>query len=354
MEIKIPDRNSNKNIKLDQNQIIVFKASVDLSKKIIKSFQINPFTSIIKNLFTKPKPIKSLYIYGKVGRGKSMLMRHFFDNLDISQKVYFHFNNFMQQIHKELHILRQNPTDKNRDLISLAMLAVIGKAKVLCFDEMQVEDVADAMILKGVFGYLMQNQITIVTTSNCHPLDLYENGLQRDSFIKFIKEILLKNFVLLNLDGKVDYRSKFISSKQHYFYPINDKNKKAVADLIFKVTDGAKLKPREIEVLGRKFLVKESYKNIVVLNFKELCMSDLGVADYQKICQQFSIIFLLNVPILKPEDRNEAKRLVWFMDEFYENKTKLLILADCKPEEIYVKGVGAKAFKRAASRMSEI
>ena len=105
------------------------------------------------------------------------------------------------------------------------MLAVIGKAKVLCFDEMQVEDVADAMILKGVFGYLMQNQITIVTTSNCHPLDLYENGLQRDSFIKFIKEILLKNFVLLNLDGKVDYRSKFISSKQHYFYPINDKNK---------------------------------------------------------------------------------------------------------------------------------
>jgi cell division protein ZapE len=314
----------------------------------------------LKGLFAPQKPIQSLYIYGKVGRGKSMLMRHFFEHLPVSNKIYFHFNGFMQEVHKELHKLRKHsavvipPKAGIQNLIFIATKHVVGKSKVVCFDEMQVEDVADAMILQGVFSYFVENQIAVVTTSNCHPLELYENGLQRDLFLKFVNEVLLKNFLVLNLDGKVDYRSQFIASKQHYFYPDNAENKKAILDLLLQVTENKTPHPREIELLGRKLLVKNSYKNIALFDFKELCGADLGVADYQAICQEFSLIFLLNVPVLKAEDRNEAKRLIWFIDEVYEKQVGLLVLAACKPEEIYVKGIGAKVFKRAASRLNEL
>ncbi len=350
MEIKIADQK----IKLDRSQNGVFKNLANLRRQIVKLSRKNPARLALKSLFTDRKPIKSLYIYGKVGRGKSMLMRHFFENLPLSQKTYFHFNSFMQEMHKELHRLRKTQFDKSRDLIFIATKNVVGKSGVVCFDEMQVEDVADAMILQGVFGYFVENNITVVTTSNCHPLELYENGLQRDLFLKFVDEVLLKNFLVLNLDGKVDYRGQFIASKQHYFYPNNSENKKAILDLLLRITENRAPQVREIKLLGRKLLVKNSYKNIALFDFKELFKEDLGVADYQAICREFSLIFLLNVPTLKAEDRNEAKRLIWFIDEVYENQIELLVLAQSKPEEIYVKGIGAKAFKRAASRLSEL
>ena len=377
MNIKI----AGKKISLDSAQIIVFNHLSNLQKQLIKLFKKSPTRLAIKNLFVNQQTIQSLYIYGKVGRGKSMLMRHFFEKLPPNKTVYFHFNSFMQEVHKQLHKLRKAaliPAKKKdlagiQNLIFLATKKVIGDAKVLCFDEMQIEDVADAMILQGVFNYFIQNQIVVITTSNCHPTELYENGLQREAFLKsFVYEVLLKNFLILDLDGKIDYRSedprkvgqqqfaiknKF-SSKQHYFYPNNSENKKTVLDMFIKTIDQSQPAPREIELLGRKIMVKNSYKNIALFDFKELCGADLGVADYQAIVQEFSLIFLLNVPVLKPEDRNEAKRLMWFIDEVYERKIGgqigLVVLAEEKPEKIYVKGIGAKAFKRTASRLNEI
>lgn len=347
-----------KTIKLDKAQLAVFNQLANLQKQLVKISKKNPTRLAIKNLFvrqnSKQNPIQNFYIYGKVGRGKSMLMRYFFENLPISGKVYFHFNSFMQEVHKELFVLRKTQSDKSRNLIALATKKVIGKAKVLCFDEMQVEDVADAMILQAVFNYFIKNDIVVVATSNCHPLELYENGLQRDLFLKFVNQVLLRNFLVLNLDGKIDYRSQFIGSRKHYFSPNNSENKKTVLNIWLQVTENKTPQAREIMVLGRKLLVKNSYKNIALFDFKELCMADLGVADYQAICQEFSLIFLLNLPILKAEDRNEAKRLIWFVDEVYEKQVQLIVLAEVKPEEIYVKGIGAKAFKRAASRLHEI
>ncbi|MES2678183.1 MAG: cell division protein ZapE [Pseudomonadota bacterium] len=359
MNIKIADKKNGEKISLDSAQLIVFNQLANLQKQLIKLFKKNSTRLAIKNLFFQQQTIKSLYIYGKVGRGKSMLMRNFFENLPTNKKIYFHFNSFMQEVHKELHRLRvvsrKSLVVSGADLISLATKKVIGEAKVLCFDEMQIEDVADAMILQGVFNYFLQAQIIVITTSNCHPLELYENGLQREAFLKsFVHEVLLKNFVILNLDGKVDYRSQFISSKQHYFYPNNSENKKTVLDMFIKTIDQSQPAPREIEVLGRKIVVKNSYKNIALFDFKDLCGADLGVADYQAIIKEFALIFLLGVPILKAEDRNEAKRLIWFIDEVYERKIGLVVLAESKPEEIYVKGIGAKAFKRTASRLNEI
>jgi cell division protein ZapE len=349
MQIEIAD----KKITLNQNQVRAYKHLANLQKQIVKFSNQNPVKLAIKKLFDKKTIIKNIYIYGKVGRGKSMLMRHFFENLPIDDKVYFHFNSFMQEVHKELHILRQSNLEKSH-LVKRATKKVIGKARLLCFDEMQVEDVADAMILQAVFNYFVENKIIVVLTSNCHPLDLYENGLQRDLFLEFVNKILLTNFLVLSLEGKTDYRSQFLSSKKHYFYPSNSKNKKEVLDIWLKITENESPAPKEIKVLGRSLIVRKAYKNIALFDFKELCRANLSVADYCAICKEFSLIFLLNVPILKAEDRNEAKRLIWFIDEAYEKKVQLVVLAECKPEEIYVKGVGAKAFKRAASRLNEI
>ncbi len=347
-----------KKITLDHNQLIVFHHLSHLQKHITKLLRKNQTRLAIKALFTNQNPVKSLYVYGKVGRGKSMLMRNFFENLETNKKAYFHFNNFMQEIHKELHKLRKLSTkqgfDATQNLIFSATKKVIGNVKVLCFDEMQVEDVADAMILQGVFNYFVQNQIIVVTTSNCHPLELYENGLQRELFLKFVNDVLLKNFLVLNLDSEIDYRSRFVHSKQHYFYPNNAENKKGILNIWENLLEKNQPESREIEVLGRKILVKKTYKNIALFDFKDLCMEDLGVADYGAITDEFKTIFVLNIPILKPEDRNEAKRLIWFVDEAYERKIDLIVLAEAKPEELYVKGIGAKAFKRTASRLNEI
>ena len=344
--IKVAD----KTINLDAKQIEILHYLENLQKQV----KNNQKTNLISRIFTKNQPIKNLYIYGKVGRGKSMLMRHFFDNLPQKDKAYFHFNNFMQQIHKKLHILRQN-NEKKTNLVASATKNLLGNIKILCFDEMQVEDVADAMILQEVFCYLQEQNVTIVTTSNCHPLELYENGLQRDLFLQFVNEILLKNFLILNLDGAIDYRSAFLKASQHYFYPNNTQNKKQILDILQQLIDEQDLQEQEIDILGsRKLLIKKTYKNIAVFDFKELCAANLSTADYAAICQKFSTIFLLDLPILKPEDRNEAKRLIWFIDEAYENNTQIVTLAEGKAEDIYVKGIGAKAFKRTASRLNEI
>lgn len=344
---------SGKKITLDKAQIEVLKHLNDLQKQIADSLK-HKKKGFFAKFFSKESPIKNLYIYGKVGRGKSMLCKYFLENLKTDKKAYFHFNAFMQKIHKELHKLRKEHHHKSSNLVFAATKKVIGDVKVLCFDEMQVEDVADAMILKEVFSYFISHKIAIVTTSNLHPLDLYQNGLQRDLFLKFVKEVLLPNFSVLNLDGKVDYRGKFIDSKRHYFYPINPENKKEIDNIWESLIGDDEIKSKEIETLGRKILVKKSCKNIAFFDFKELCEHDLGIADYAAITAEFSTIFLVNVPILEPEDRNEAKRLIWFVDEAYEKKVKLVILAQTPPEEIYSYGTGHEAFRRTASRLNEL
>jgi cell division protein ZapE len=348
-----------KTIILDKAQIKVFNDLEDLRLSFSTQPKENLFFSKIKNIFLSQSRStnNNFYIYGKVGRGKSMLMRLFFDSLIIKDKYYCHFNSFMQDLHKELHLLRKLKSKNNQtsNLVFLAVKRVIGKSQIICFDEMQVEDVADAMIIRDVFSFFFQNNITVVTTSNCHPLELYQNGLQREVFLDFIKNVVIKNFKILNLDNKVDYRGRFLMSKKHYFYPNNSQNKKEVLELFQKITNQEKTQEKEIEVLGsRKLLVKKSYKNIALFEFDEICKKQLGVLDFQAICGEFNMIFLLNIPKLSKEDRNEAKRLILFIDEVYESKAQLVVLASAAPEEIYIAGVGSKAFKRTASRLNEI
>lgn len=343
---------STEEIILDDSQI----KTLDQLNQLKKSLDSNSVKFSLLKIFKKNKNfLSSVYIYGQVGRGKSMLMAKFFNSLKIEDKLYLHFNNFMQKIHQELHKLRKNLHQNQNDIIEIATKNIIGDIRILCLDEFQVEDVTDALILKKIFSYIFANQILVVFTSNSHPKNLYKNGLQRDSFIKFIDDILLKNCQVINLDSGVDYRRQYLQLvKKHYFYPINLENKNEINEIFSKLTENSELQQIEIEVLGRKLLIKNCYKNVARFDFKELFNENLGVIDYQAICKKFDVIFLLNVPKLIKEDVNEARRLILFIDEIYENKVALLMLSEVEIDKIYSDGIGSEAFKRAASRLNEI
>ena len=343
---------ANKKIILDQNQQKIFVKLQELAEK---------FSSIkkIQSIQSKSQNPPSLYIHGAPGSGKSMLTNNFFVNLKIKNKIHFHFNDFMQQIHRELHKLRKaakkNNQDQNQDLINHITKNIIADNCLLYLDEFQVEDVADALILRRIFSYIFKNNIAVVLTSNSHPRDLYPNGLQRDLFLKFIDEVLNKNCQIINLDSGIDYRRQYLQLlKKHYFTPNNAANRREIEIIFEKLIGDHKTEAYEIKIWERKLLLKKTYKTIVYFDFDELCAANHSAADYQAICQKFALIFLIDVPKLEIENRNEAKRLILFVDEIYENKCALLILADGAPEEIYQQGIGAESFKRTASRLNEI
>lgn len=379
MEIKI----GNKQIKLNSAQVEVFKKLSSLKLYLEQSSEVRSFrkkissdlesnsvvasfwqitkTNLAKKLSKKIvigqshnlKQPQSFYIYGRVGSGKSTLMKDFFNRLQLKNKTYCHFNDFMQQIHRKLHSLR-NKILNHCDLVEVATKEIIGDNKILCFDEFQVEDVADAMILNKVFSYLIESGVILVITSNFHPLELYKNGLQRDLFLKFVKEVLEKNCQIINLDNDFDYRGQFSGLIKRYYYPNNSDNKKQVLEIFHEITNYQKPATIIIKLFGRELKLHNVCDDVALFSFEDLFKADFSVVDYQAICHNFKLIFLLDIPRLSKEDRNEAKRLIWFVDEAYENKVKLVILSEVKPEEIYLEGVGSESFKRTASRLNEI
>jgi cell division protein ZapE len=309
--------------------------------------------SFFQKIFKSESLIKSLYIYGGVGRGKSMLMKGFYNSLKKTPKLHFHFNAFMQLLHENLHIIRKEKNKYNDELIE-AVKRIVKDAKVICFDEFQVIDIADAMLLSRIFSYVFNQKIFVIFTSNSHPQNLYKNGLQREVFLEFVNKILLKNCDLLFLDTDTDYRGLYKQNLTKRYFISNKKNREAVNNVIANLTDLKRLKSCEIEVWGRKIKIKKTYKKIAVINFSEIFLSDFGAADYRAICQKFDLIFLLKIPKLTKEDVNEARRFLLFIDEVYENKVALIFSAKVSAEKIYENGIGVEVFQRAISRINEI
>ena len=330
------------------NNLLIFFFFISLNEIILK---------IISNLFpTKNNLINNIYIHGKVGRGKSMLMQNFYNNLSINNKLYLHFSDFMQKIHEEMHVIRSYTSFSKDKLVEIAIKNIVKKNIVICLDEFQVDDVTDAMILKKIISYLFKGNIFMVFTSNSKPEDLYQNILQRQSFLDFINGIFKPNCIIFNLDSDTDYRRGFLRKvKQHYFFPINQENNTKILSILHRLTNKNKLNKEEIEITrNRKIFINKSYKNIALFNFKELFLNAMGSKDYKYICNKYNIIFLLNIPKLSPDDRNEAKRLILFIDQAYEAKISLLILSEVDIDEIYKKGVDSFKFKRTASRLKEM
>lgn len=334
---------------LDERQIKI----KEKLNQILSQLENHHSLSFFQKIFKSQNPVKSLYIHGGVGRGKTMLMKEFYTSLHKTPKLYFHFNAFMQSVHENLHLLRQEKNKYADELIEV-IKRLIKNTKAICFDEFQVVDIADAMLLSRIFSYIFSQKILVIFTSNSKPQDLYKNGLQREIFLEFVNKILLKNCDVSFLDSPVDYRGLYRENLTTRYFISNKKNSAEIKDIIAHLTDSTPLKSRKLKVWGREIKIKKTYKKIAVIKFAEIFLSDFGVADYRAICQSFDLIFLLKIPKLNEDNINEARRFLLFIDEAYENKTALIISAKVAAEKIYEKGIGSEVFGRAVSRINEI
>lgn len=298
-----------------------------------------------------PAPCKSLYIYGGVGRGKSMLMELFFEACPLPQKRRVHFNTFMLEVHSFLHRCRK---EKVTDALFVLAKQIKKTTRLLCFDEFHVTDIADAMILGRLFSKLFELGVVTVMTSNRHPNDLYQGGLQREQFLFFIK-VLRNEADIIQLAAKKDFRlGNAGASRTTYYYPL-DKNADAfLLQNYNELTNFAELSPVELPVFGRTVRLSAVHRDIAYTSFEELCIQPLGAADYIKIAGTFSTIIMANIPKLTSAYRNEAKRFVTLIDALYEHNVKLICTAAASPRELYVEGDGVFEFERTVSRLMEM
>jgi cell division protein ZapE len=338
-------------IKLDQKQI---EAQNEL-EKIAINLQNQRNISWFKNFFIDQKRVKSFYLHGDVGRGKSMLMKKFYSTLPKEiEKCYFHFNNFIKTIHESLKNIRKEKVVYKDELIE-AINRIIQNAKLICLDEFQVIDIADAMLLSRIFIHLFKKNLTIVFTSNSHPLELYKNGLQREFFIDFVNKTLLPNCEVFFLNNQIDYRDEFKKNLVKRYFISNKKNREIFEEAILCFTKNQKLKSKKITVWGREIKIKKTFENIAIVSFDEICRVELGASDYQMICKNFDLIFLRKLPKLNEDNLNELRRFILFIDEVYENRVSLIILAKTKISEIYDDSkIKVEALKRTISRLKEI
>jgi cell division protein ZapE len=301
------------------------------------------------------EPPQGLYIYGDVGRGKSMLMDLFFSTAPVAKKRRVHFHAFMQEVHAEIFKFRQAVKGKNGDTDPIKPVAkgIAKQAWLLCFDEFQVTDVADAMILGRLFEKLFKRGVVVVATSNRAPDDLYAGGLNRQLFLPFIA-MLKEKLDVLELEGEVDYRLARLEGRPVYHMPLGPEADARLDDAFRALTDGVEAAPDEIEVLGRKLVIPQAAKGAARASFDDLCMAALGPADYLAIADRYHSLVLSGIPALGPARRNEAKRLVTLIDALYEAKVKLICSAEVAPQEIYPAGDGSFEFHRTASRLMEM
>jgi cell division protein ZapE len=297
-------------------------------------------------------PPQGLYMFGGVGRGKSMLMDLFFSTAPIKNKRRVHFHAFMQQVHQRLNEYRRWE-GRSDDPIPPIAKRFAKDATLLCFDEFQVHDIADAMILSRLFKTLFDEGVVVVVTSNRPPSDLYKDGLQRALFLPFIG-LIEEKLDLLMLDGPTDYRRETIQRVGMYLVPNNKKAEATLRQLFERLTSEAKELSSPIFVNGRELNLPLAADGVALSSFNELCCATLGPGDYLAIAERYHTLIILGIPQLGSECRNEAKRFVILIDALYENGVKLICSADVAPSELYVKGDGAFEFERTASRLIEM
>lgn len=323
-----------------------------------------PPTGLLGKLLGRktPPPLRGVYMWGGVGRGKSMLMDLFHDNLNIAAKRRAHFHEFMLDVHARL---REERKKESGDPILPVAAAIAAETRVLCFDEMVVNNSADAMIMSRLFtALILEGGVTIVTTSNRAPSELYKNGLNREHFLPFIA-LVESRLDVLTLNGPVDYRLERMQGVGTWHIPIGAASTESVREAFFRLTDyppedSAHVPSTELDVGGGRLLhVPKSLKGVGVFSFKRLCSEARGAADYLAIARHFHTIIVVAIPRLGPDLRNETARFITLIDALYENKVKLIATADAEPAELYDwsgKGddEGRFMFDRTVSRLMEM
>jgi cell division protein ZapE len=291
-----------------------------------------------------------LYLCGPVGRGKSMLMDLFFATVRVVRKRRVHFHAFMLEVHDRIE---QERREKTREPIAKVAADIAAEAALLCFDEFQVDNIADAMILERLFTALFDAGIVVVATSNHAPDELYEHGLHRDRFLPFIASLKRKLYVL-ELDSGRDYRLARLRGQQVYHYPLGEAAHQALKTTFAKLTDGAAGESTTLTVKGRLLTVPRAARNVAWFGFADLCAQPLAAADYLAIAERFAAVIVESIPRLAREQHNEARRFNILIDTLYEARTLLIASAEVPPEEIYTAGDGTFEFRRTVSRLIEM
>jgi cell division protein ZapE len=299
----------------------------------------------------EPSPTpKGIYLWGPVGRGKSMLMDMFFAAAPIERKRRVHFHAFMLDVHDRIERERRAHSEEP---VAKVAADLASEAGLLCFDEFQVNDIADAMILERLFRALLEAGTVVVATSNRQPERLYENGLQRDRFLPFVA-LLQERLDIVELDSGRDYRLMRMRGRRVYHCP-NDAVAQAALEAAFAdLTDGADVRSETLTVLGRPLAVPRVGRNVAWFSFEELCARPLAAPDYLAIAERYAAIVVEGIPRLSPRERNEAQRFHILIDALYEARALLVASADVPAEEIYVAGDGAFEFERTVSRLIEM
>ena len=297
-----------------------------------------------------PAPPQGLYLVGGVGRGKSMVMDLFFDIAPVTRKRRIHFHAFMIEVHDRINAAR---TMRGGDPIPTVAGGFADQTWLLCFDEFQVNDPVDALILDRLFSALFDRGVVVVATSNVAPRDLYVGGLNRDRFLPFL-ELIEARLDVMELDAGIDYRRGRLESMAVYFTPLNGAASAALDAAYLKLTDNDPGAPSKIVLRGRNVPVPATAGGVARFSFADLCETPLGAADYIAIAELYHTVVLADVPRLSPEKRNEATRFVTLIDALYEHKVNLVCAADAGPEDLYPEGDGSFAFARTVSRLHEM
>jgi cell division protein ZapE len=293
-----------------------------------------------------------LYLVGDVGRGKSMLMDLFFEAADVPRKKRIHFHEFMQSAHKRFHQIKRDNPEIDDPIPALADL-IAAESALLCFDEFQVHDIVDAMILGRLFEALFSRLVVVVATSNTAPDDLFKGKPGRDAFLPFIA-LLKKNLDVLMLDAARDYRRERLHGLKAWYVPADSRADAAMDHVFAQLTEGEASHPSSLTISGRKLVIPLTANGVARFDFAALCAQNLGAGDYLALATHYQTILIDGIPRLSPDNFDVARRFVTLIDALYEHRVKIYASAAAMPDDLYRSGEGAAIFERTASRLEEM
>ncbi len=303
--------------------------------------------SRLRRLFAPPSVPRGVYLWGGVGRGKSMLMDAFYANVDIRRKTRIHFHAFMRDVHAELATLAHE-----EDPLALVADRIARRFRLICFDEFHVSDIADAMILGRLLTPLFDAGVVFVMTSNYPPDGLWPSGLNRDRFLPTIA--LLKQWLdVLEVDGGTDYRLRTLEAMEGYYVPPGPEADAAMTRAFEQLAHGPDESPR-LTIDGRTLVARRRAGSAVWFDFATLCEGPRSQRDYLEIARRFALVFVSGIPVMSPANADVARRFTWLVDILYDHRVKLIASAAAPPERLYVEGVQASEFARTASRLTEM
>ncbi|QDM14936.1 AFG1 family ATPase [Tardiphaga sp. vice352] len=314
----------------------------------------------LSRLFADKKngaPPRGLYVFGEVGRGKTMLMDLFFDASPVEHKKRWHFHEFMAEVHERIYGFRQQVAKgelPDGDVIALTANSIFEEAWLLCFDEFHVTDIADAMILGRLFSRLFEQGTVVFATSNVEPVNLYKGGLNRALFLPFIKQIE-HHMAVMRLDSRTDFRLEKLAGLKTWLVPADQAAERALDAAFTKIAGGAG-RPRDISIKGRTLHIPCEAHGVARFSFADLCEKPLGASDYLRLAHDYHTLVIDRIPMMDYGDRNAAKRFIALIDTLYDNAVKLMASAAGEPHALYKASEGFEAmeFDRTASRLFEM